>query len=253
MYDLLNRTVTAPKKHSKNKLRWKKNTIFLGLMKFNLRQYRKTISAPRVRIKKNFLVKETFICYYTPLVSLFYIFNTLNAWTTLAGIQTSQQSRTYLSYYTTLSRTTTLFRNKGLPKLYFNALSMHNFVLFSKPKKQIFITFFCKKPVFIFTGGLMRLVTNEQKKSHKKLYKVAISIFRLAQVLLRKNVFFNECFIRLVNIGPIRRQLLKTLKQNNVWFKIYYVILSFRLDWRAQKFKTRRSIKKYVRKRFKVT
>jgi hypothetical protein len=111
--------------------------------------------------------------------------------------------------------------------------------------------FFNKKPSFIFTGGLMRLVMNEKRKSSKRLYKVATSLIKLAAILLAKKSFFGVCYLRLVGIGSIRSKILKTLATPTNMMRIIYIMLIFRINIGSQKFGTRRSIKKYVKKRIR--
>jgi hypothetical protein len=125
-------------------------------------------------------------------------------------------------------------------------------LVFSKPTKQLFIIFFKNKPIFIFTGGLMRIVMNEKKKSSKKLYKVAISLIKLAAILLNKKNYFSSCYLIIYNLGLLKSKILNAFVKAKVYTKIQYVILKFSLDFSAQKFNTRRSIKKYVKKRFKI-
>jgi hypothetical protein len=125
-------------------------------------------------------------------------------------------------------------------------------VILSKPKRQLFLMLFKKKPVFMFTGGLMRLVMNEKRKSSKRIYKVATSLIKLAAILLSKRNFFMSCYVRLIDVGSLRAKFLRALTTPQIATKIHYVFVLFRTNIGAQKFKTRRSIKKYIRKRFKI-
>ncbi len=98
----------------------------------------------------------------------------------------------------------------------------------------------------------MRIVMNEKKKSSKKLYKVAISLIKLAAILLNKKNYFSSCYLIIYNLGLLKSKILNAFVKAKVYTKIQYVILKFSLDFSAQKFNTRRSIKKYVKKRFKI-
>jgi len=112
--------------------------------------------------------------------------------------------------------------------------------------------FYKNKPIFIFTGGLMRIVMNEKKKSSKKLYKVATSLIKLCAMLFSKKNFFSLGFIKLINVGNLRTKILNKLYNVKKYAKIQYVIIKFRINFTAQKLETRRAIKKYVKKRFKI-
>ena len=106
--------------------------------------------------------------------------------------------------------------------------------------------------MFIFTGGLMRIVMNESKKNSKKMYKVAISLIKLATILLAKKNYFATCYLKLNNVGQLRPKILTTFFKANVYNNINYVIFKVTYDLSSQKFKTRRSIKKFIKKRFKL-
>jgi len=125
-------------------------------------------------------------------------------------------------------------------------------VIFSRPKKQLFLMFFKTRPIFIFTGGLMRIVMNEKKKSSKKIYKVATSLIKLFTILLCKRHFFPSGVVKLINVGNLRSKILKNLYKVTKYSKIQYVIIKFRTDFTSQKLETRRAIKKYIKKRFKI-
>jgi len=127
-----------------------------------------------------------------------------------------------------------------------------NYVIFSRPSKQLFLVFFKSKPIFIFTGGLMRIVMYEQRKSSKKLYKVAISLIKLACILLIKPNFFPQGYLKLLNVGNLRYKILLSLYKLKQFSKITYIIIKFRIDFTSQKLETRRAVKKYVKKRFNV-
>jgi hypothetical protein len=129
---------------------------------------------------------------------------------------------------------------------------VNNIVVFSKPSRQVFLTVYKNKPIFVFTGGLMRIVMNEKRKSSKRLYKVAISLIRLSTILLSKKNFINSCYIKLNNIGSIRSKILSSLANARMSAKIHYILINFPHNLGAQKLNTRRSIKKYVKKRFKL-
>jgi len=112
--------------------------------------------------------------------------------------------------------------------------------------------FYKTKPIFIFTGGLMRIVMNEKRKSSKKLYKVAVSVIKLASILLIKKNYFPACYLKLNNVSGLKNKILNTFVKTNAFIKINYIIIKFKLNFFAQKFSTRRSIKKYIKKRFKI-
>jgi len=127
-----------------------------------------------------------------------------------------------------------------------------NFVVFSRPAKQLFLMFFKSKPIFIFTGGLMRIVMHEQRKSSKKLYKVAISLIKLVCILLKKPNYFPQCYLKLINVGFLRSKILINISKLKNFSKILYIFIKFRIDFTSQKLETRRAIKKYVKRRFKI-
>jgi len=112
--------------------------------------------------------------------------------------------------------------------------------------------FFKSKPIFIFTGGLMRIIMYEQRKSSKKLYKVAISLIKLACILLIKRNFFPQGYLKLINVGNLRSKILLSIYKLKQFSKITYVIIKFRTDFTSQKLETRRAVKKYVKRRFKI-
>jgi len=127
-----------------------------------------------------------------------------------------------------------------------------NLIIFSRPAKQLFLMIFKAKPVFIFTGGLMRIVMREQRKSSKKLYKVAVSLIKLFTILLYKRGFFPRGYLKLINVGNLRQKIINSLFKAKKSLKIVGIIIYFRTDFTSQKLETRRSIKKYVKKRFKI-
>jgi hypothetical protein len=108
------------------------------------------------------------------------------------------------------------------------------------------------QPTFIFTGGLMRKVINEKRKSSKKLYKVATSLVKLSVILLTKKNFFLKGILKIIDVGSIRQKILSAYSKNKLFRKFLYVMIKFRIDFAAQKLETRRAIKKYVKKRFKI-
>ncbi len=139
-----------------------------------------------------------------------------------------------------------------LPQIFFQTLTLTHCVVFSKPRKQLFLVFFKKKIIFLFTCGLMRIVLNEKTKSSKKQHKVATSLIKLAIVLIFKKQYFDAFFLKLLNLGTIRLKILKLMQKSKLFNKIYYVIIKFSFNIGSQKFKTRRAIKKYIKKRFKL-
>lgn len=110
--------------------------------------------------------------------------------------------------------------------------------------------FFKNRPIFIFTGGLMRIVMNEKRKSSKKLYKVATSLIKLSAILLFKKNYFPACYLTLNNVGILKSKILNTYLKTKTISKIQYIFVKFHLDFTSQKFGTRRSIKKFLKKKF---
>ena len=158
-----------------------------------------------------------------------------------------------IRYYTkpdrTLFRTPTMLNIIEQKKL---QTYIYNMIVFSQPKTQLFLMFFKERPVFIFTNGLMKLIINEKKKCSKKMYKVSVSLIKLATVLFHKNMYFNSCSLKFVNVGDLRLKVLKAFKNFSTQKKINYVIVKIRYNSSSQRLNTRRSIKKYVRKRFEI-
>ena len=240
-------------KKTKIKFRLKKKSVFLGLIKkFRTHEHLVTYvpTNPTNVIALSF---KPFKKVYIPLLNIFYIFNGLRFVyvNTLGGNLLT--TKYYLSYYAKLSKlsVTDMGIGRTVPNN-FNTFLLNHILIFSKPKKQLFVTFFKKQPIFVFTGGLMRIVMNEKRKSSKKLYKVAISLIKLSIILLSKKNFLNSCYLKLINIGSIRTKLLNMLSKSSIHKNIHYIILYFSLNYSAQKFNTRRSIKKYIKKRFKL-
>jgi len=230
----------------------KKKKKFFGLML----QYRgnefisnKTKLSPTYATSISF---KNFKKYFTPLLSLIYVFKLSRYWL-LDRIETfNPKMFLSINYYAELSRINLNTKKIKLPKIFFQTLTLTNIVSFSKPKKQIFLVFFKKQPVFIFTCGLMRFILNEKTKSSKKQHKVATSLIKLATILLIRKKYFDAFFLKLTNLGSIRLKILKLLQKNKFNFKTHYVIIKFSMSTSAQKFRTRRAIKKYIKKRFKI-
>lgn len=124
-----------------------------------------------------------------------------------------------------------------------------NLVVFNIPRKQLFLTISKIHPIFIFTGGLMRRVMNEKRKSSKKMLKVATSLIKLGVILLLKPTYFVSGLLKLDNLGTLRSKVLKMLVKHKLYFKFTHIIITCPRSSNAQKFPTRRAIKKYVKKR----
>lgn len=126
-----------------------------------------------------------------------------------------------------------------------------NIVSLSKPRHQLFLVLFKNKPIFIFTSGLMRLVINEKKKSSKKLSKVALSLIKLMTILILNKVYLEESFLKITNVGSLGNKILGTLLKTKACRTFNYIIINIKYDFYAQKLKTRRAIKKYIKKQLK--
>lgn len=157
-----------------------------------------------------------------------------------------------LHFYARLSNFRKTHMNTQLIPDMFLSYNSNNILVFTKPTKQVFLTFHKDKPVFIFTAGLMRIVMNEKRKSSKKLYKVAVSLIKLSIILLNQKRYFTSCYLKLQNVGMLRQKILSSIYNSTASSLIKYVLLKIRKDLTAQKLNTRRSIKKYVKKRFNV-
>jgi hypothetical protein len=127
-----------------------------------------------------------------------------------------------------------------------------NLIIFSKPKNQLFFVIFEKHPIFIFTCGLMRLVLNEKKKSSRKSYKVSMSLVKLSIILIHKKQANIRRHLILKNIGIINSKILKNINSSKMRGAINYVLIKIRFNLLSQKINTRRSVKKYVKKRFNL-
>ena len=89
---------------------------------------------------------------------------------------------------------------------------------------------------------------NEKRKSSKKLYKVATSLVKLSAILLFKKNYFPTCYLILNKVGSLKSKILNTFVKTKVNSKIQYIVIKFFLDTTSQKFNTRRSIKKFLKK-----
>jgi hypothetical protein len=225
-----------------------KNTIFLGLIK----KYRVYDFGVRPVTHKRFKSSVTYIFfknYHPLLMNIFYVFDLVKAWVYL-NPTLYKKTFTLVRYYALNAD-----RNYNLEsKAYKNSgiIKRNNLIIFSRPSKQLFFTIFKSKPIFIFTGGLMRIVMREKRKSSKKLYKVATSLIKLFSILLVKKHFFQQGYIKLVNVGRLKAKILKALIKTKMSKKITYILINFRIDFTSQKLETRRAIKKYVKKRFRI-
>lgn len=188
---------------------------------------------------------------YISLLNIIYVFDFIKM-TVVADLFYLKTTIKIMYFYAKLSK---LQKNDMLYTLTpkpFHTYEHNNIVVFSKPAKQLFLIFFKNRPIFIFTCGLMRIVMNEKRKSSKKLYKVAISLIKLSVILLLKKNYFDNCYIKLDNVNQLRSKILNMLTKNKLSNLIYFIVFKINYDMYAQKFKTRRSIKKYVKKRFKL-
>lgn len=232
----------------KKKIRLHKNPKFFGLIKI----YRTYYVEPKSATPQKHRYATSFLFFkknYMLLVYIFYIFDLLKSWKYI-GFSKNSLALNLFRYYA-------IFSLNSMPRFltkFRNVLSteINNIIIFSRPAKQLFLMFYKNKPIFIFTGGLMRIVMNEKKKSSKKLYKVATSLIKLCAILFSKKNFFSLGFIKLINVGNLRTKILNKLYNVKKYAKIQYVIIKFRINFTAQKLETRRAIKKYVKKRFKI-
>jgi len=233
--------------------RLSKHAPFYGLLK---RFYKRDLDITKLNTftvpKPTELPFEMFNRYYVPLLATIYIglftkdlfFNKLS--------ELTATTCNYMVYYAKRVRFDQNAKKIRLPRIFFQTYTINNFVVFSKPRKNLFLMFFKRKPSFIFTCGLMRLVLNEKKKSSKKLAKVSISLIKLSVILLRNNMYFNSGYLKIINLGSLREKILKLIQKNRISSRIHYVIITLTRSYSAQKFRTRRSIKKYIKKRFKI-
>lgn len=93
---------------------------------------------------------------------------------------------------------------------------------------------------------------NEKRKSSKRLYKVATSLIKLSTILLSKKHYMSSCYLKLTNLGTIRTRILQMFARANLAHRVQYIIVKYPLYMNAQKYATRRAVKKYVKKRFKL-
>lgn len=227
----------------------KKTKIFLGLIRSYRANETPTIPQSTYNTHSYTLTFELFLKSYTALLNLVSIYNSLHYNIKLYNKVKNIFMYKILNYYShfTTNKTTTYIKQD-----LFSTNVTHNIIIFLKPKKQLFLIFFKNKPQFIFTGGLMRKVMKETRKSSKKLYKVAVSMIKLSSILLINKSYFTNCYLKLKNIGQLRGKILSIFSKYHLYRNVNYIIVCPRLDVTAQKFNTRRSIKKYVKKRFKL-
>lgn len=236
---------------NKRKLRIYNKILFLQLL-YKHKHASMIIKQPIQRYSSRFALKFLqFKRHYIPLVALFVLYQSLDLCRTIPELVIPSIYKR-IQYYTDISRISRANNKIVIPRLAFNTLAVDNSVIFSKPKRQLFLMLYSCKPRFVFTGGLMRRVMNEKRKSSKRLYKVAVSLIKLCSILLIKRNFFTSCYLRLHNIGNLRAKILKVFINNNTPQKVHYVIIHCSRNIGAQKFPTRRSIKKYIKKRFKT-
>lgn len=230
----------------------KRNLFFLGLMNKN-----KSVEI----LDANYAVADTahisytvypqFVKLHIPLLSAMYVAECVTFWKCKDIVEYNITTLKMLYYYANFNKSTKV-ASTSYDWNFFHSLRINNTLVFSKPKKQIFMIFFKKKPIFIFTGGLMRMVMNEKRKSSKKLYKVATSLIKLSAILLFKKNYFPTCYLTLTNVGSLKSKILSTYIKTKTFSKIQYVFVRYHLDFTSQKFGTRRSIKKFLKKKFVI-
>jgi len=79
-----------------------------------------------------------------------------------------------------------------------------------------------------------------------------MSLIKLSLILANNRKYFNSFYIKLNNVGYLRNNVLRTFSNSHIIKMVTYIITNVKIDSTSQKFKTRRSIKKYVKKRFKL-
>ena len=188
-----------------------------------------------------FLKKSSFKQHFTKLLVGYSVIKLTNQWKYKIVKLNNAYKLNIINYYTT-------FFNKNTS--FFSKHENNNLVVFSRPRNQLFFVVFKNKPVFIFTCGLMKYVINEKKKNAKKLYKVALSLLKLSSVIISNENHFNNFFLKLNNIGTFQSKILKTFINHKNSTKIKYTVIKNNTNTYSQKLSTRRSIKKYVKKRF---
>jgi len=229
----------------------KKTKIFLGLMK----KFRVTDNTIITNIEPKSIYSLNFTTFkktYIALLNLIYIFEFLQLRSLYNNSIAGSLVLKVIYFYAKFSKIQKNNSAYNITSKLFHTYSSNNILVFTKPKKQLFLIFFKNKPLFIFTSGLMRIVMNEKRKSSKKLYKVAVSLIKLSLILLTKKNYFDNCYLKLNNVGQLRSKILTTFAKHKAHVTINYVFFNLNADKNAQKFKTRRAIKKYVKKRFKL-
>ncbi len=230
----------------------KEGGVFLGLMKkytdtppmFPASTWR---SAPQViHPLSSFIFKKT----YVSLAVSIHVYEYADYVYLPVGLAADKPRIGSFYYYAKLTKFSKTEPNIGLSRGAFHTLTATNFVVFSKPTQQLFMVVYQNKPKFVFTGGLMRLVMQERKKSSKKNLKVATSLVKLSTLLLIKKNYFESGILKLNNLGTFRVRILKAFLKTRVMSKIHYILIKLTHDVHSQKWRTRRSIKKYIKKRF---
>jgi hypothetical protein len=74
----------------------------------------------------------------------------------------------------------------------------------------------------------------------------------LAAILTLKPQYFGKGILKLINVGHLRIKIIQTFAKYAELHKFVYISIHFRRDFTAQKLETRRAVKKYVKKRFKI-
>jgi hypothetical protein len=241
-------TSFSKKKPKPTKLRClSKHKTFFGLLKkfYNTQIIHQSTPKPIIKrqITPTTLPFELFNKYYVPLLTIIYVGVYTKYWLFTTLDTFNPVVCNHLHYYAKKARLDKQLYPAHLPRIFFQTYTINHFLVFSKPKKQLFMLIFKTKPTFIFTCGLMRFIMNEKKKSTKKLYKVAVSLIKLSTILISKKDYFISGYLKLINLGSLRFKILKEIYKTQASRKIHYVILTVTRSYAAQKFKTRRSIK----------
>lgn len=229
----------------------KKSNFFLGLMSKNKNIVADNYTSQNIE-EMVYIPSTTYLQFtkiYVPLISSMYIAEFAKFWRYDYSRSINTTTLKMLYYYANFNKNAKHDETTQEWNFFFS-LRSNNTLVFSKPKKQVFMVFFKQRPIFIFTGGLMRIVMNEKRKSSKKLYKVATSLIKLSAILLFKKNYFPQCSLTLNNVGILKNKIMNTYIKTKTIKKIQYIFVRFSLDFTSQKFETRRSIKKFLKKKF---
>jgi len=238
------------------KIHLKNKTLFLGLMQI-ARMNEMLFYGPKQPNEGVFLETEYkhimsfgyFNKQYVALSNVYYILEYIFFSYFVTSNLKHTLLRCFFRYYAQLSRFSKYKANLTSIKKPFNTYYTNNFIVFSKPARQLFVLFFKRKPIFIFTGGLMRLVLNEKRKCGKRLAKVANSLVKLAATLAVRPSHLDTYYLKLHNIGNLRSKIMYLFYKHRAYKNIYYVVFNLSVIAGAQRFKSRGAIKKYIKKR----